>query len=214
MVEAEEVQDGGLEVVDVDFVLYDRETEFIGLAVTAATLDAAAREENREGVGEMIASQHTAGGGATFAEGRAAKFTAPDDQRVFEQATLPKVADERGHGLVCGTHFSAEPVADVLAVVGAVEVPAPIKELHETHPLLEQTAGQQAVVGKAGVARLGAVIGENVLRFAGNVHDLRDAGLHPESQFVLRDARCRFGVAEFALLFLVEVPQGVECLAS
>ena len=56
VVEAEEVQDGGLEVVDVDFVLYDRETEFICLAVTAATLDAAAREENREGVGEMIAS--------------------------------------------------------------------------------------------------------------------------------------------------------------
>ena len=56
VVEAEEVQDGGLEVVDVDFVLYDRETEFIGLAVTAATLDAAAREENREGIGEMIAS--------------------------------------------------------------------------------------------------------------------------------------------------------------
>ena len=36
VVEAEEVEDGGLEVVDVDFVLSDAEAELVGLAVAVA----------------------------------------------------------------------------------------------------------------------------------------------------------------------------------
>ena len=48
MVEAHQVEDGGLEVVDVDLVLGDVEAEVVGFAVGDAGLDAAAGEEERE----------------------------------------------------------------------------------------------------------------------------------------------------------------------
>ena len=50
--------------------------------------------------------------------------------------------------------------------LGAVEVPAPVEELHEAHALLDQPAGEQAVVGEARLARLGAVGLERLLRLA------------------------------------------------
>jgi hypothetical protein len=36
----------------------------------------------------MIAPEDVAGRGAPFAEGRAAEFAAPDDERIVEQAAL------------------------------------------------------------------------------------------------------------------------------
>ena len=45
VVEAEEVKDGGVEVVDVDFVLDGGEPEFVGGAVSATAFDAAADED-------------------------------------------------------------------------------------------------------------------------------------------------------------------------
>ena len=37
---------------------------------------------------------------AIFLHGRAAKFSAANQQRVFEQATLLQVGEQRGHGFV------------------------------------------------------------------------------------------------------------------
>ena len=55
----------------------------------------------------------------------------------------------------------------------AVLVPGFVEELHEAHAALDQPAGQQAVVGERRLARLGAVHLEDVLRLAGDVHQLR-----------------------------------------
>ena len=56
VVEAEQVQHRGVQVVDVDLVLDDVEAELVGLAERDARLDAAAGQPHREGVGMMVAA--------------------------------------------------------------------------------------------------------------------------------------------------------------
>ena len=76
------MQDGGVEVVGADRVLHGREAEFIGAAVDGAAFDAAPGHPDTEAVVIVIAAQF--GGVAHhFHGGRAAEFTAPDDEGVF-----------------------------------------------------------------------------------------------------------------------------------
>ena len=213
VVEAEQVHDGGLQIVHVDFVLHDGEAEFIGLAIADAVLHAAACEEDGIRVGKMIAALVHALGGAAFAEWCAAEFAAPHDERVVEQTALLQLADERGDGLVGSRHFASEAVLDFLVRIRAVEVPAPVEKLHETHALFEQAAREQAVIGKARLARFRAIIVEHLLRFARDVHHVGHARLHAECEFVLRDARGGLGMAEFARLLFVEIAKRIERLA-
>src|SRR5439155_6954311 len=79
VVEAEEVEDGSLEVVDVVLFLDGGEAEVVGLANNALS-DAAAGDPHGEGVDVMVAAD----GDADLAHRRAAEFAAPDDERVFQ----------------------------------------------------------------------------------------------------------------------------------
>lgn len=54
VVEAHEVQDRGVEVVDMDFTGVDAEAEFVGAAVDVAGLDAATGHPHCEGVDVVI----------------------------------------------------------------------------------------------------------------------------------------------------------------
>ncbi len=157
VVEAEEVEDGGLEVVDVDGVLGRTESEFVAFAVHLAALHATAGQEHRIAVGEVVAAEDLATGGAALAEGGTAEFAAPDHEGVLEESTLPEVADEGGHRLVHGGALFGESVADVLLGIGSVEIPAPVEELHEANALFKQSPGKEAVIGEAGAAHGGAV---------------------------------------------------------
>ena len=56
VVEAEEVEDGGVEVVDGDGVFFGFEAEVVGGAVGVAFFDAGAGEEAGEGVGVVVAA--------------------------------------------------------------------------------------------------------------------------------------------------------------
>jgi sialic acid synthase SpsE len=67
VIEAEKVEDGGLEVVDVDFVFDARETHFIRGAVIESALHAAACHEDGEAVGIMVAAEDL-GSGTIVAE--------------------------------------------------------------------------------------------------------------------------------------------------
>ena len=116
---------------------------------------------------------------------RAAEFAAPNHQRVFEQAALLEILDERGAGLVGVRDSSWSDVSDQVAML----VPGFVVELHEAHAALDQPAGEQAIVGKRRLARLGAVQLEHVLRFLGRIHQLRRAALHPEGHLEGVDAR-------------------------
>ena len=93
VVEAEQVEDRGLEVVDVDLVASAtlKPSSSVSPWVKPA-LDAAAGQEDREAVGEWSRPRTLAAGGAALAERRAAELAAPDDQRLVEQAALLQVA--------------------------------------------------------------------------------------------------------------------------
>ena len=82
--------------------------------------------------------------------------------------------------------------------------------MHEAYAFLDEAAGEQAVVGEAGFAGLGAVGRERRGLLLGDVHDFGHAGLHAEGEFVLGDARDGLGVAQLILLALVEVLERVE----
>ena len=85
VVDAQAVQDRGVQVVDVDRVLGDVVAEVVGLAVGDPGLDAAAGQPDGEAAGMVVAAVVVGGQRALAVDG-AAEFAAPDDQRVVEQA--------------------------------------------------------------------------------------------------------------------------------
>ncbi len=91
VVEAEQVQQRRVQIVDVDAVVRRVETEVVGRAQRDARLDAAAGQPDREGVGVMIASVV-----AALHHRRAAKLAAPDHQRFVQQAEPFQILDQRG----------------------------------------------------------------------------------------------------------------------
>src|SRR5665213_4181381 len=93
MVDAEAVQDRGVERVDVDRILHDVVAEVVGLAIDHARLDAAAGHPDREAARVMIAAIILARQRALTVD-RAAEFAAPDDERLIEQAALLQVGEQ------------------------------------------------------------------------------------------------------------------------
>ena len=99
VVDAEAVHDRGLEVVNVDGLIDDVETEIVGGAVGHAAFDAAAGHPDGEGFTVVVAAVFVAVGLA-LRVGRAAEFAAPDDERLIEEAAWFEVLDQCGAGLI------------------------------------------------------------------------------------------------------------------
>ena len=160
VVDAHQVHDGGLEVVDVDLVLHGVEAEFIALAMRDAGFDAATGHPDGESVGMMIAAPLLGVGDVALKEGRSAEFTTPDDERVFQQAALLEVFDQRGTRRINIGALDLE-----LRVQIAMLVPTGVHELHKAHAALGEAAGHQAIVGVAALAEhIGAIHVEDALR--------------------------------------------------
>ena len=88
VVDAEEVQQRSLKIVDVDGVLSGVHAESVAGAVGDAGLHAAAGHPEGEGVRVMVAASLLAVFHVALQEGRAAELPAPNDERVVEQAAL------------------------------------------------------------------------------------------------------------------------------
>ena len=56
VIEAEQVEDGGVDVVDGDRILFGLEAEFVGRSVNGPAADAAARHPDAESVGVVVAT--------------------------------------------------------------------------------------------------------------------------------------------------------------
>ena len=207
-VEAKGVEHGGLKVADVDRVLGGGVAEGIGLTVGAG-FDAGTGHPHGEAVGVVVAAEF-GGAVAGFVHGGAAKFATPNDEGVIEHAALLEVVEQCGDGAVGFEAFFGEGGFEVVAVLGAVDVPAPVEELDEADALLGEAAGEEAVVGEGGFAGFCAVGFEGFGVFFGDVHDAGDGGLHAVGQFVLFDAGEGFGVVEAFELHAVELLEGVE----
>ena len=65
--------------------------------------------------------------------------------------------DQGGDRLVDFAALAGKTVHEVIVFTRAVHVPAAVEQLHESHALLDEPPGQEAVVGKRHDARLCAV---------------------------------------------------------
>ena len=99
VIEAEEMQDRGMQIVDVNFAFGGEETEIVCRAVANAGFDAAPGHPNGIAVRMMIAADF---GWLEIAlhHWRAAEFAAPNDERFVEKAALLQIFDERDGGLI------------------------------------------------------------------------------------------------------------------
>src|SRR4026209_1655192 len=95
-----------------------------------------------------------------LAVGSAPEFTAPDDERVIEQAALLQVHDQCCAGPVGVLCLCANAFGEV-----AMMIPVAMAELDETHAAFGETAREQAVVRERRLARLRAVGFQGFFRF-------------------------------------------------
>lgn len=161
VINSDEVEDGGVEVVDADGVFGDVVGVVVGFADGLAGLDAAAGEPHGEAAGVVVTTE-AGGGEAALAVNGASEFAAPDDERVIEKASLFEVGDE-GSGSLIG--FFA--TLGELFGETAVGVPAAMEELDEADAAFAEAAGHEGIVGVgAGFSGIFAVEFEGALGFA------------------------------------------------
>src|SRR5947209_1272319 len=80
VIDAHEVEDGCMEVMDVDFVVIGVPAVIVGRAVGLSAFDAPTGEPHAEAKGMMLAAIGALRGG------RAAKFAAPEHKRLIQQS--------------------------------------------------------------------------------------------------------------------------------
>src|SRR5437016_5673161 len=80
VIQTHEIQDGGMKVVDMDFVLNGVPAVLVGSAVNHSTLHAPARQPHGEAEGMVFPAIISLGGR------RAPELAAPEYQRVIEQS--------------------------------------------------------------------------------------------------------------------------------
>src|SRR5262249_53716927 len=138
VVEAEQVQDGGVQVGDQDAVLDGVIAQLVGRAVGLAALDATTGQPEAEALLVMIAAV------AALANGRPAELPPPSHQRRGEQPALLQVL-EQGGGRLVGLLAAGAGAVGVLGV-RAPDLPAD-EDLHEADAALHQPPGDQAAAG-------------------------------------------------------------------
>ena len=205
VVEAQEVQDGGVEVVDVDLVLQRVPAEFVGGSVDHAAADAPARHPHREAERMVLAAV------VPFGRGSAAEFATPQDQGVFQQAAGFQVGEEGRNRLIDGLAALGEVFAEAAMLIPGV-VGGGVKELHEPHPPLDQSTGQQALAAKEFGSRFAGSV-KLVCCFAlpGQIERFGGFPLHAKRQFERGDPGVELAVGLAALLVeLVQAAEGIE----
>ena len=196
--ESQLVQDGGMNVTDVDGVFDGAEAKVVGFAESCAFSEATASKPHGEGIDMMIA----AGGFTNFAHGCPSEFTAPNDDCVFQQSSLLQVANECRAGLVDIPGFFGEMFFEVFGRA-AVVIPVGVVKLYEPDTSFDESACEKAVSGETGFPGVSnSVHIEGHLSFTGRVHKFGGAGLHSEGHFGGVDACGDF-----------RIPGGVESLA-
>ena len=204
MVEAEQVQDGCLQIVKVNAVLGGVVAVVVRTAVGDARFDSRSGEEKCHRVRIVIASV------APLANRRAAKFCSPQDQRVLQQAARLHVGDQPGDRFVHLTGYVA-----VIVFQSAVRVPVALAALHEPDAGLGIAARHQAL--PAEVARLRVIQTVKFfcrLGFVVDVLNLRRGGLHAEGQLERIDAGLQFVVVTaFAEVLAIDLRQQIEFAA-
>jgi hypothetical protein len=97
VVEAEQVEHRGVEVVHGHGIDDGFVSDLIGFAETGATFYARAGHPGHEALRIVIASVFA------LRDWHASEFTTPDDERGFHQTTLLQIREQTGNRNICGT---------------------------------------------------------------------------------------------------------------
>ncbi len=92
MIEAHEVHDGSVEIVDMDGVAHDVVAKLVGFTIDCTRFDTAAHHKCTIRPWVVVAAIIIFGGVALSVVGTA-KFAAPDDQRFVQKTALFEVGD-------------------------------------------------------------------------------------------------------------------------
>ncbi len=209
VINAEAVEEGGVEVVHVHRVFHDVVAEVIGLAVDGAGADATAGEPHGEVPGMMIAP---VGFGGEFALGidGAPEFAAPDDEGGIEETALFEVGDQGGAGLIGVEALIADGGGEVVVLV-----PSAMEDLNDADTAFDEASGEDGGVGEtAGAFHVGPVHFEGGIGFTGEIGEFGHAGLHAERHLVLGDPGLDFGITEGAMMPVVQFIEGIEHVTS
>src|SRR4051794_32672221 len=130
MIETQERQDRGMQIVNMNFVLDRCRAKFIGRAINGASSDATASEDRRERFGIVVAARIVA---AVFIPaGFAAKFTTPNNERAVEKIPLFQIRDEGSEGRVDFFCALGQTILDVLMMI-----PTAGPDLNKTNAALD-----------------------------------------------------------------------------
>ena len=196
VIDTEQVEHRGPEVVDRVDVFDGVIAELIGGAVDRARLHAAAGQPHAEPVRVVVATV------GSLRERRPPKLTGPDHERRVKQPPSPEVGDQRRDRLIDLLRHRGVPLVQATVLIpgvgGSPAVAAQAGELDEPHAPLHQSSCQQAltaVVGRAGRLRV-----ETIRRFRGrglarDVAERRHLRLHAEGGFGIVNRRFDRGVA-------------------
>ena len=180
VIDPHQVQDRGVQVVNVQFAFGHVKRKIVRLAIDAG-LGSAARHPHAEATRVMV-STGFAGTDLALDHGTAAKLAAPDHQRVIQHAALLQIGHQRGARLIGGFAILFQ-----FAVQIAVVIPARVEQLDVADASFGQSPGQQAICGKgSGLACVFAVEFVGVFGFAGQSRLTRE-------RFAAFDKRVRIG---------------------
>ena len=136
VVDPQALQDGRIEIVNVNRVLQHVVAEIVGLTVNDTGLDSTTRHPL--GVTPwMVVASVVALGQSTLAINCSAEFTTPNHQRVVEHPPLLEIIDQGRTRLIDDPALAANVAGQV-----SVLVPLPDKHLGETNTAFGQAAGQ------------------------------------------------------------------------
>jgi hypothetical protein len=139
VIETEQREQRGVQIVNVDGFFRGFEPEFIGGAMNGAALYAATGKPHRESVMVVVAAVLDVGvGGARCGDldGRSAsEFAAPNNQRVLKQTPLLEIPEKRANGLIAFARETAMICSDLLVTVPWLAFPMP--DLHEAYAALD-----------------------------------------------------------------------------
>lgn len=121
VIEADELEKGGVEVAEVDGISGCEVAHVIGLAVGGAGFDPCASHPDGEGVRVVVASEegHFCAV-AVLLHGSAAEFAAPDDEGVIHHASLFEIGEKGGDRFVDRLTFSDESFVEGFIFSGSV----------------------------------------------------------------------------------------------
>ena len=144
VVQPKQVQDRGVEIMDMHAILGHGYSQLIRRAMHDAAFHAAACHPG----GKHLMVMFAAFGVGRFVIRRSPELGCPDDERVVEQTSLFEVAEERGDGAidVSGKMFMIAHVAVRIPVVRR----ARINHFDEPDAALDEPAGDQALPAETG----------------------------------------------------------------